>query len=128
MFAYQAGPAYQAGSSLGLVMEDANTSCSYTTADTPSLATGQQLLPKGTRLVQLEIIPADGAALKRISVVMASADYDLLCDNRVGGCGVINEGNDAAVANAGTDLRCKSGVGSEYCAVSKTSTIVGKRL
>ena len=127
VFAYQAGASYEQGSSIGLAMSDNNSgACRFDTAAAwESLPNRRQLLPTGMRLASFEIgqMPS---GLKSISIVTASADLDLLCESSGSACTPI--GSDDGVVSAGSRLTCAATEGSEYCAVSKINTVVGRRL
>jgi len=128
VFAYQMGPAYDPATTVGLTMSDNTTSgCTFNSAtEWRAMPNAQQLLPKNMRLVELSLEDGEGG-LKKLSVVTASSDLDLLCrQDGLGNCDALAD--DAAVAGAPQDLVCVSGKGSEYCAVSKLNTVVGKRL
>lgn len=104
-----------------------SASCA-TVGITTGTVVGSELLGPGLRLASLNYTGVDD--FYTIKVRVTYGDDDLLCSPSAvaGSC---NSGA-AAMTNLTDfqqpDLRCKSGAGSEYCAVSELSTTVQKRM
>lgn len=104
-----------------------NTSCATfgTVANpvpAPGAVIGKELLGVGMRLTDLSVDDngdADPSTFK-IVVGVASGEFDLFEDNYI----KLN----GSVGTDGLRDTCKGGAGSQYCAVSKLSTIVQKRV
>lgn len=96
--------------------------CNTFTVDNVTLTTGKELLGVGMRLTDLNIDDNGDtdASTFRITVGIASGEYDLLADKY--------KNLDGTVGTDGLYDTCKGGAGSQYCAVSKLSTIVQKRV
>jgi Tfp pilus assembly protein PilE len=126
VYQYKLGVPYGTPDNMtGLEMRSRPTSgsCSDANNNWATLDGGVQLLPEKMRLSYLEVSLKSDEGFVTVSVGVASGDLDLLCDGGV--CGLAS---DADVVAAGANLRCKGGAGTEYCAVSRLTTTVQKRM
>ncbi|QQS19145.1 hypothetical protein IPL68_03855 [Candidatus Saccharibacteria bacterium] len=93
-------------------------------------ATGKQLLAERIRISRLSVQPSATPDSFVVDVVLAFGDRDLICapTTHSGSCA---EGAtdllDAQLANA-PDAQCKLNSGNQYCAVSKLTTTVQRRV
>ncbi len=85
-------------------------------------ARGQQLLGKGMCISRLSLTSAAaaGSQMYNISLTLVYADYDLLAGTA--------SATSCAPASSGATVACKSGEGSQYCAVSPLNATVQRRL
>ncbi|MGB4800044.1 MAG: prepilin-type N-terminal cleavage/methylation domain-containing protein [Candidatus Saccharimonadales bacterium] len=90
---------------------------------------GTQLLQKNMRLTQFSISGSDGTGYD-VKIRIAYGDIDLLCAAGQPGCATDEPApftTDAAVAAAGNAVQCRSGTGSQFCAVSNIdATVTGR--
>jgi type II secretory pathway pseudopilin PulG len=93
---------------------------------TPVDGNPSELLSKGMRLVSFSVTPST-AGLYTVSARVAYGDDDLLCIPSEGNCSNIDDVlSDNKFMN--TDIRCKTGIGSQFCSVSELTTTVQRRL
>lgn len=121
-FTYKnAGARYDGSSPGGLYMAPMNGTCSAVTTG------GKQLLSKNMRLTELSVTPFSGEKLYKVSVGVAFGEDDQFCSPTItpGKCGTTS--NLAAFWGVG-DIQCRTGAGSQYCATSKLTTVVDRRL
>lgn len=113
VFVYEKGKIYKAGesSSVGLYMQTQQNAndCSTEAENAPSAAqdSRKQLLGDNMRVANLEVMKDK---VSSVAVTVAYGDDDLL------------------TATSGSDISCKSGAGSEYCAVATVTTTVSSRV
>ncbi len=91
---------------------------------------GQELLSTNMRLTQFEVTPLQNS-FYNIKIGVAYGDLDLLCvSSNNSGNGADCSSSDAATYAQikSPDIACKPQAGREFCAVSKFSTIVQRRV
>ncbi|MGB4966706.1 MAG: prepilin-type N-terminal cleavage/methylation domain-containing protein [Candidatus Saccharimonadales bacterium] len=126
IYRYKLGTVYgEPNNTTGLAMRElpASGGCDAANGVWDTLGDTTQLLPQKMRLVYLEVSTISDEGFVTVSVGVASGDLDLLCNGPT--CGLTNDGQ---VTDAGSELHCKSGAGTEFCAVSKLKTTVQKRI
>lgn len=129
LFAFNKGVIYDGGAptntNAGLYMIPAPAGCAAPT----TLSGGRQLLSKGMQLVKLDISPVIGGTNRyQVAVTLAYGNgNDLFCD-LTGPCPRSVDLTPSQLIAAGSDLRCITGSGSEYCAVSSLTSVVQKRI
>ncbi len=97
---------------------------------------GKELLGKGMRLAAVSVSQSDpklDPTLWKVSLTIAYGDADLLCRTSLGGAatGGCAQNAPAYPSNEtvmGSDVQCKSQVGSQFCSVASLSTIVQERI
>lgn len=95
-------------------------------AVTPDNATKQVLLKTGTRLLELTAVPVNGTSAQLFSVNVALLFAPDDGDGSLPGTELVETGTDPTVYS---QWRCKTAVkGSEYCALSRISTMVYRRV
>ncbi len=116
-----AGSLYSGSGQGGLYMAPMNGTCSAV------LTGGRQLLAKNMRLTELSVTQFNGPDLYRISIGVAFGGDDQFCSptQSPGKCGTTS--NLSGFWKIG-DIQCRTGAGSQYCAVSKLTTVVDRRL
>lgn len=84
---------------------------------------------KGMRLSRLAITEvSSGSGLYQINVRVVYGDDDLLCASGVVACNSNTTMTAAQIQANAANLQCKTGAGSEYCAVSELVTTAKSRL
>lgn len=93
--------------------------------DNPLPAGGKQLLQKGMRITQFSVTEMDNHY--DVILRIAYGDSDLLCSPTADNCdtGFIADG---PIAANGSDIRCRSTTGSQFCAVSNINATVVSRV
>ncbi len=102
--------------------------------DNNSVPNGTQLLGSNMRLTDIQVskvapAPANGGDIWQISIQIAYGDADLLCDGATPATcakGATSFGLTNKVA--GSDIRCKTDIGSHFCSVATYSTLAQQRI
>lgn len=132
---------WQSKYALALNPSASNCTTSATPVSTPAAGSSELLSPH-MRLTKLDILRVSAANstdnLYSVSATVVYGDYDLLCNTKYaasadGGCSPNSPAIQPTDSNfhsflTSPDLTCRSGAGSEYCAVSALSTVVQQRL
>lgn len=119
-FSFDKGTKYT-GTELGLYMSPETSGLCAKMSSPPT--GGKQLLGKNMRLTTLEVEDVSTNVYK-ITLGVAYGDDDLLCSPSVNNCN-----NNTALINFGqSDIQCKSSTGTQFCAVSKLTTVVARRV
>jgi prepilin-type N-terminal cleavage/methylation domain-containing protein len=132
---------WQSSYALALNPNASNCTISAVPVSAPA-ASSSELLSPHMRLTKLGISRVSAADsmdnLYAVSVTVVYGDYDLLCNRTYspasdGGCSPDSPAIKPTDSNfhsflTSPDLTCRSGAGSEYCAVSALSTVVQQRL
>ncbi len=130
-FIFTPGVQYKTGppeyTNAGVYMVPSIGICEGPTVTLPS--DGKQLLNEYMRVTDLTLTGVSDT-LYTIAVTVAYGDNDLFCDRRDDAtCNVTSPVlSDTALADLGSNIRCRQLSGSEFCAVSSLSTTVRKRI
>lgn len=132
-----------------LAVNPSVASCASSTAATLPDSTFTELLSPHMRLTRLTVAPitpapGDTDRLYNVAVTVVYGDYDQFCDgsltgtaaNGPGGCGPNATAIDPTINNpepfstflTSPKIACRSGAGSNYCAISSLNTVVQQRL
>jgi prepilin-type N-terminal cleavage/methylation domain-containing protein len=122
------GSAYATTSDMGLYMSPMSTGVCTAIPSPP--AGGKQLLSKNMRLINLAIAETSpGSGLYRVNIIVAyGSDNNLFCSPSAAGNGKCSGITNLPALWRVSDIQCRSGSGSQYCAVSKLVTTVGQRV
>jgi prepilin-type N-terminal cleavage/methylation domain-containing protein len=111
-----------------------NASSTAMKVNTVSSALGtdeREELGERMRVVKFEVANTGVSDTYNVTLRIAYGDDDLLCSPSIasgaGSCGYYGAGPFNAMVGY-DDLKCKSRIGSEFCAVSELSTVVSKRV
>lgn len=122
-FTFAKGVKYMATGQKGLYVSPDGGTCSG--AQTTG---GRQLLAKNMRITNLAVSPTGSSGLYSVELTIAYGDNDLLCNAAVyGDCTGSTLHTDADLANM-PNVTCRSGAGSQFCAASRLTTTVQKRV
>lgn len=111
-----------ASTATGLQMAKMGATC-----DASPASDSKQLLGKNMRLTTLSVTKVGSTDLYRVELGLAYGDDDLLCDGTT--CDSSSNPSTYWRASLGAnDLRCRSSAGSQFCATSKLTTTVAKRI
>ncbi len=138
MFLYSLGVQYQGGTpsaaNWGLYMFPNPHTSNCSTTGIGSFAGGTELLGKGMRVTNVSVLTIDPVKnLWQISLTLTYGDSDLLCRTTLGG-GTKGSCQQTAPTYAltdtvsGTDVSCKSQIGSQFCSVAALSTVAQQRI
>jgi prepilin-type N-terminal cleavage/methylation domain-containing protein len=94
----------------------------------PTLGDGTELVSQNMRLIKFQIDESTSGMIYKISVTVGYGDDDLFCSTSMSNCDAGDPIMTAFELESKTDLRCRQGSGSQYCAVSETSLSVVRRL
>jgi prepilin-type N-terminal cleavage/methylation domain-containing protein len=97
-------------------------------ATPPTLGDGTELVSQNMRLINFQIEQSTSGIIYKITVTVGYGDDDLFCSPDLLNCDAGASILTVPQLKNSTDLRCKQGSGSQYCAVSKTSLSVVRRL
>lgn len=122
----QLGGSVAATSTRNVVVTRLNNNCQLNDIITTTPAgSPKELLGRGMRLSKFSVVQTN--ALYTITARVVYGDDDVLCSDSVAGSCTSPATMTAAQLRNG-DVRCRPGIGSEFCAVSELSTTVYRRL
>lgn len=113
------GAMYNGANNAGLYMAPMGSVCGSASTG------GKQLLGKNMRVTSLSVTQVTGQPnVYKISLGLAYGADDLFCSPSVGNCN-----NNTSLTNWWKDdIQCKGSTGTQFCAVSKLTTVVAQRV
>ena len=125
---YADGASTAANPGLYVAQWDSSSDTGCENASTSFPTDGRQMLQEGMRLTQFQASLVGEGDVINVDLRVVYGDNDLLCSPAERNCGTGFDADNITIAKRGSDIRCRSTAGSQFCAVSSINATVATRV